>query len=397
MNRPLHLVLLGALSLGLMGSGGGWRTMLSPGHLVAGHADIAGQCDKCHAVLQGIPDERCLSCHDDLEMVLPGQSPGFHATVVDQDCIACHVDHTGPKGTSTRPESLASFDHATTGFRLGGRHRRLDCEDCHEGPVADMAPTCGGCHDDPHVSALGPDCAACHVDLGFDAQLKTLAAHRIDTTGRHDGLGCEDCHLHGEHPDIHTVCADCHDQEHGGTQSDCSSCHQVSGFKPASFDHGPCGCAFPGKHQTAPCLACHEGFTFTDTPGLCSGCHVDERPHEPLGECSRCHTAISWSEGRFDHDTAAFALTGSHLGVSCDQCHADGFRGVPRECAGCHGPAGMEAHGDFGACESCHQPTGFVPALFDHADVSFPLVGRHATLPCQECHAQQVEGYRPAD
>ncbi|MEM6926716.1 MAG: hypothetical protein AAF602_07320, partial [Myxococcota bacterium] len=272
------------------------------------------------------------------------------------------------------------------------------CRECHDQGLETLADACVSCHvdDDVHASALGPECEACHVASGFGAQLKTLGAHILDTSGGHEGLGCADCHLHGANLDGNTVCADCHDQSHGGTTSDCADCHQVSGFTPAAFDHGPCGCAFPGKHQTVACLACHDDFRFTGTPTLCSGCHEAERPHEPLGECSQCHTALSWSEGRFDHARAAFALDGAHLSVSCDQCHDDRFRGVPKNCAGCHAEAGASAHGDFGACEPCHATTGFAPSSFDHATVSFPLTGQHAKAPCQECHDAKVEGYREA-
>lgn len=392
MHRPTHVLLMMIAALALMGAD--WRAALSPGHVIAAHADIEGQCDKCHAVFKGVPDERCLACHEAIE-ARERSGRGTHADAADQDCIACHQDHGGARGAATRPEARAAFDHATTGFALSGRHRRLDCEDCHDDGLDTMAQACAGCHvdDDVHQSALGPECEACHVDTGFRHQLKTLQAHVIDTQGGHTGLGCADCHPHGAHLDGNTVCADCHDQSHGGTEADCAQCHQVSGFTPASFDHGPCGCSFPGKHQTVACLACHEDFAFTDTPTLCSGCHEAERPHEPLGECSQCHTALSWTEGRFDHNRAAFALDGSHLSVSCDQCHAERFRGVPTSCDGCHGPVGLEAHGDFGACESCHVTRAFSPSTFDHATVSFPLTGRHSAAPCQECHAAKVEGY----
>ena len=383
--------LIGAVLL----MGADWRAMLSPGHLIGAHADLDGQCDECHLVFQGVPDGRCLGCHEAIaERERSGE--GFHGSVADQECTACHTDHGGRKADATHREARTAFDHATTGFALGGRHRRLDCEDCHGDSLETVSGACTGCHadDDSHQSALGPQCEQCHVDTGWASQLKTLSAHILDTTGGHDGLACVDCHLHGANLDRTVVCADCHDQSHGGTTSDCAQCHQVSGFVPASFDHGPCSCSFPGKHQTVPCLACHDEFRFTGTPTLCSGCHESERPHEPLGECSGCHTALSWKEGRFDHSTSAFPLDGAHLEVSCDQCHADGFRGIPMDCASCHAEAGLEAHGDFGACQPCHTTAGFTPSSFEHATVSFPLTGRHSAAPCQSCHDTQVEGYQ---
>ncbi|MBX2797334.1 MAG: FAM205/SPATA31 family protein [Myxococcales bacterium] len=385
-----RLALLALLLVGLMA--GSWRTMMAPGHTNRAHASFAGSCDNCHLVFDGVPDERCLNCHLAIaNREFDGR--GFHATVADQACIDCHTDHGGPDGPLTRKSALADFDHGLSGFGLEGRHSTLRCESCHRAPLEAMQPECGECHEDAHTSALGPDCVACHVAQGWRRQLKTLEAHVIETTGGHEGLACEDCHLHGENLDASVVCANCHDQSHGGTQSDCALCHQVSGFAPAEFNHGPCTCSFPGKHQTVECLACHENFSFTDTPTLCSGCHTKDRPHEPLGECSRCHTALSWSDGRFDHDSIRFKIRGAHLSVSCDACHETQFRGVPKACAGCHQEMGDEAHGDFGRCEPCHTTAGFSPSRFDHGSVGFPLTGRHANAPCQSCHAEKVEGY----
>ena len=152
----------------------------------------------------------------------------------------------------------------------------------------------------------------------------------------------------------------------------------------------------PGQAPDRDVSGVPRGLRVYGHASLCSECHAAERPHEPLGECSQCHTALSWKEGIFDHAKAAFAVDGAHLEVSCDQCHDGRFRGVPKDCAGCHAEAGNEAHGDFGACEPCHATTGFTPSSFEHAAVSFPLTGRHAKAPCQECHDAKVEGYREA-
>jgi hypothetical protein len=59
---------------------------------------------------------------------------------------------------------------------------------------------------------------------------------------------------------------------------------------------------------------------------------------------------------------------------------------VARECSACH----RDAHaGEFGQrCEGCHDFNGWA-ALFTadaHRRTNFPLSGRHALLPCQECH-----------
>ena len=252
---------------------------------------------------------------------------------------------------------------------------------------------CLKCHadDDAHESALGPACGTCHDATAWDHGLKTIADHAMTMTGGHEGKVCADCHTYGNHLSTETTCNDCHEQGHGGTESPCSDCHQVSGFKPAEFDHGPCTCAFPGKHQTVGCLDCHEDFDFVDTPITCGGCHDPGDAHQDLGECASCHNALSWSDSQFDHNkNSAFKIEGSHLAVSCVQCHPTQgeFKGAPTVCEGCHTE---QPHPDFsemsGGCAECHTVEGFAPSTFDHAKTGFELKGKHDTLPCADCHA----------
>jgi len=77
------------------------------------------------------------------------------------DCGLCHV---GQGWNNVRP--AVSFDHEEeTGHRLEGAHAGAGCLACHNdrGPVTIyIARGCGGCHPDPHASALGPDCQTCH-------------------------------------------------------------------------------------------------------------------------------------------------------------------------------------------------------------------------------------------
>ena len=399
-------IVLGALLVSSVAIGGSWRTMLSPGPLHSAHQAEEGNCDACHLSFAGIPNDKCLGCHEGLAARILANT-GYHATLVGQECIACHQDHVGADGSQTKPEALKRFDHAKTGFSLEGSHSGVDCETCHEVPIHEMEGVCAQCHEDVHASALGPSCDSCHVPIGWEDELKTLSAHLLSMDGKHGKQECSDCHLHGANLVKDAPCSNCHEDAHGGTAAPCDQCHQVTGFKPAEFDHGPCTCAFPGKHQTVECLACHEDFQFTNTPIVCSGCHDDERPHDPIGECSACHTATSWSDNRFDHNQqTTFAIQGSHEAVACVQCHEGGqFRKAETDCAGCHAEAGLAAHGDFssfGGCEACHETTprtldgagGFAVSTFDHdKQTGFSLAGRHDSLNCQACHDGKVEGY----
>ena len=104
--------------------------------------------------------------------------------------------------------------------------------------------------------------------------------------------------------------------------------------------------------------------------------------------CAACHVESSWTEVRFDHDRTGYPLVGAHTKVTCQACHATGFRArVSELCSGCH----RDRHaGEFGLhCEGCHEATRWSEALFGpdaHRSTAFPLTGRHALIPCRECH-----------
>ncbi len=371
---------------------GGWKEFLSPGALHTSHADIGGDCDQCHLVFDGIPDENCLSCHEGIA-ALQGTGEGFHSSVADQGCIECHGDHSGPTASLTKEPASKSFAHSSTRFALDGAHANMDCATCHSEPLGKMEAVCNSCHEDPHSSALGQDCNVCHEAVAWKSDLKTVEAHALDMSGKHGKLLCEECHTQGNHLDLEVSCNDCHKDGHGGTTHACSDCHEVAAFKPAEFDHGPCTCAFPGKHQTVECLGCHEDFVFTDSPTECSGCHTDDRPHDDLGGCAQCHTATSWSENRFVHNEQSdFHIDGEHLSVSCSQCHEGGnFKGAPTTCESCHSSAvDKGGHGEFGGCADCHSTEAFTKSTFDHTTSGFELTGKHSKLNCHKCHGEEA-------
>jgi hypothetical protein len=103
--------------------------------------------------------------------------------------------------------------------------------------------------------------------------------------------------------------------------------------------------------------------------------------------CEQCHTTAAWEKATFDHEKTGFPLRGAHAGASCKSCHAgDLSEPLARGCAGCH----QDPHlGEFGQqCQGCHREDTWVP-LFNvdaHRRTNFPLVGRHAFIPCTECH-----------
>jgi hypothetical protein len=103
--------------------------------------------------------------------------------------------------------------------------------------------------------------------------------------------------------------------------------------------------------------------------------------------CGACHMVEGWEKVRFNHDPTGFPLRGAHVDVACNGCHGQGFdKPVADTCSGCH----RDRHaGEFGLhCEGCHDEKSWRP-LFNadaHRSTNFPLVGRHALIPCNECH-----------
>ncbi len=107
-------------------------------------------------------------------------------------------------------------------------------------------------------------------------------------------------------------------------------------------------------------------------------------------KCDMCHVSTDWHTMRggangFDHDPTGFPLRGSHRSAACGDCHTerplrDG------DCNGCH----TDPHRgeNRGGCDECHGTYGWdIPqARADHRRLRLPLVGRHAGVPCADCH-----------
>jgi hypothetical protein len=108
--------------------------------------------------------------------------------------------------------------------------------------------------------------------------------------------------------------------------------------------------------------------------------------------CAACHTTAGWAEVTFAHDRTGFPLTGRHQGAPCAGCHAGSDFGRPlaRACSACH----RDVHrGRMGTrCDDCHDTADWREQPFGpdaHRRTAFPLDGRHALLPCEECHGDR--------
>ena len=354
------------------------HAQVSPGPLARAHAKLEGstRCFECHAgatATKGGMDARCLSCHGEIAQLKTSRR-GYHARARGT-CASCHPDHAGrtfdlvawPGGDPDR------FDHGLTGYALEGAHARAECRACHR-PALQRAPV-------------------------------ARAIRKSDRGASWLGLGTE--------------CASCHADPHRGTlEKDCRSCHDLERWQPAGgFDHARTRYPLTGRHADVDCAECHReaapfaapgvqapaGATLRFSPqasGSCADCHRDPHAGGMGTACARCHTTASFTEfrrGSFDHDRTRYPLRGAHARVACASCH-DARKGgrKPRfdACGACHADphAGTATLGGRAVdCAPCHGVASFRPSSYTlaaHATSAYPLVGRHADVACERCHAR---------
>lgn len=372
--------------------------------------------------------QECLSCHHD-----------EHRGQLDQKCLTCH------KMDAWKP--APDFNHDKTGYPLTGRHKNVECKECHKTVVDNKFPKdnsflqfakikhnlCTDCHKDVHNNKFGSNCTKCHNTSGwknYDQQNFNHSKTRYPLKGKHVNVQCESCHKPGKPIKIAQFqnCKDCHSDFHKGQflarkqKGACEECHSVNGFTPSSFTiemHQKCSFPLQGSHLAVPCLACHKTIMgranrekmiqFQFKSMECISCHDDVHKGKTLkfvtnqkaqGDmCAYCHNVSSWHEIEFDHSKTGFVLEGRHLKAACSKCHLSEnsdnwlFKGTAKECLSCHDDIHQ---GQFITvenkldCARCHTPVDWLAEKFDHErDSNFSLKGGHKFVPCSGCHKSE--------
>jgi len=323
-------------------------------------------------------------------------------------CRSCHTEHLGREADIVTLD-VETFDHRASDFPLRGAHRRADCLACHEAGTKyrDASDTCIACHaeDDAHQGQLGEDCASCHSDDGDDSRQAHFDhdATRFPLGGKHVDVDCVLCHPSDDYKAAPTDCRGCHsvnDVHRGRFGESCGDCHGTRSWKRGSFDH-TARTRFPlrGKHREAACSGCHVASAPAQETKLdmrCVGCHrADDEHRGSFGaSCEDCHGPEAWQRTDFDHarDTK-FPLLGAHRDASCESCHRGGLRAETRirSCYDCHAEDDVHRGHEGNRCESCHEASSWTEKVtFDHELTRFPLLGLHAVVPCEECHASMA-------
>ena len=280
-----------------------------------------------------------------------------------------------------------AFNHATTGFPLTNSHQ--------------MAPA-------GKVTA----CTQCHVNNNYNLQIAPTAC------------GTSGCHLtdwtNTNNP-VHSAAG-----ASFAVSTNCSTCHDTIVWTDNTFNHASTGWALTGNHQMAPagaatnCNQCHvnNNYNLTVTDCYNSGCHTaDWNSTQTLGGsvpnhvaakfpttlCTTCHDTLLWADGKFDHSTTGFALTGGHVvptagGVqACTDCHIGSnysLTSANTACYGCHLAEWNSTQTLGGAvpnhiaagypttCDTCHTTTSWLGATFNHTWFPIP---HHGSV-CADCH-----------
>lgn len=313
--------------------------LMMPGELSTPHMKFEEDCANCHKTLERkAQTSLCLDCHKPIAANIK-ETSGFHGKnplVSKSECYSCHVEHRGRGAAIVNIETI-NFDHGMTNYPLLGKHKQASCSGCHAaGKKFKEAPQgCFDCHkkDEPHKGQLGNDCKSCHSTEGWK--------------------------------------------------------------KVASFDHGKTKFPLVGKHAKVACVSCHVGEIYKGVSTSCNDCHAIQDVHAGRfgAKCQDCHSNDSWKEAKFDHNkNTRFALAGAHAKAACSDCHgSDTHAKISMACVDCH--RNQDVHkAQLGAkCADCHGVASWKQDVkFDHDLTNYPLIGLHAAVACEGCHASRA-------
>jgi hypothetical protein len=204
-----------------------WKDMKSFNHdktefpLLGAHVKVA--CADCHkdSKFRDKVPLTCIGCH---------KADDVHKGGFGSNCASCH--------NAVKWKDVRSFDHNKTSFPLVGRHKQVECKQCHTTSDFKAAPTrCESCHKDTfHKARLGPDCALCHspknwLQVTFDHNRQT----KFPLTGAHVTVECHSCHTEpvAGRPVVSSTCVACHkkdDVHRGSFGPNCGRCHNTRRF-----------------------------------------------------------------------------------------------------------------------------------------------------------------------
>jgi hypothetical protein len=381
--------------------------LLMPGPVIEGHKKYEEQCDRCHKPFSKRSQSNlCNDCHETIKADIE-QTNGFHGKRLQANkfrCRDCHTEHLG-RGADIVKLNSANFDHDKTNYPLKGEHKKARCNSCHEAEQKKRktSSNCFDCHqkNDPHREALGKKCDECHSEKSWSEYRFDHDKTDFKLKHKHQKVACDSCHPDSRYKPTPKRCIECHryDDSHAGSNGEkCQACHDERDWKKNRFSHKKdADYALQGAHKNLPCSACHKDEVIKkkskkERRTQCINCHKEDDQH--LGrygdKCKTCHSQKAWSTTLFDHEKdAKYPLVGRHKKARCDSCHPGVLyqEKLENSCNNCHLADDPHDTPTNQSCSYCHNEEGWNKAIsFDHGFTTFPLVGLHGMVSCENCH-----------
>ncbi|MBZ5549677.1 MAG: hypothetical protein LAO22_17260 [Acidobacteriia bacterium] len=397
--------------------------------LSGGHAVPPRACADCHVNNNyNLGAMTCVQCH---QTDYNNTTTPPHMQLAKMFPTACETCH------DTIQWADATFDHATTGWPLSGLHTvpPRACADCHNATLGGYnisTTACVSCHLTDFNNASNPNhkssgfpqtCDSCHTTTAWAPANFDHSKTAFPLTGQHTvpPRACTDCHVNNNYNLTTATCVSCHLNDFNNASNPnhvqsnfpqtCEVCHSTSAWQPAQFDHSKTNFPLTGAHTVPPraCTDCHVNNNYNLTTTDCVSCHqtdynnaktpVDHVTANFPTTCANCHDTTAWTDGKFDHSSTGWALTGQHTVPprACSDCHTNNnYNLTSTTCVTCHQTDYNNAKtpvDHIGAkfpttCESCHDTTAWTDGQFDHATTGWALTGMHTVPPraCTDCH-----------
>jgi hypothetical protein len=158
---------------------------------------LAVPCKSCHGKNDGWDfrniGRKCIDCHNNVH-----GSELAAEYLPDDKCENCHI---------TESWNTVNFNHSLTAFELSGKHKTIDCKQCHTSVnevneikyrFSSLENNCEGCHKDIHFGQFTVDdkndCSQCHTFDNWKPEKFDHSRTNFSLAGAHSKLECSRCH-----------------------------------------------------------------------------------------------------------------------------------------------------------------------------------------------------------
>jgi hypothetical protein len=178
---------------------------------------------------------------------------------------------------------------------------------------------------------------------------------------------------------------------HADIAGACSTCH-VAPWEPGTMDDRCVVCHTDVRTQQADLQTPHGRMYAIDPKAQCRNCHPEHR-----GAQASLTEIADW---KYPHELSGYSLAAHQFKAKndpfrCEDCHSSDVTTFDvKYCIGCHGQKDqsfmanhMVAYGN--SCVNCHDGKDSLGKNFTHENFVFKLTGKHKTVVCANCHANE--------